>query len=136
MDLSEKLYFVRKLIALNQKEAAEKAGLKQATISILERGERNNLPNAYIHFLYQNGIDLNWIFNDDSDVSNAFRKEIIPGNQHLIAENSEPGDLISINRKQSAEKGFLYQTGKGLDVILSKLLREIEKLNTTLLQKL
>ena len=75
MDLYDKLFVIRRLIGLSQKEAAEQSGINQATISILERGERSNLPNAYVDFLYRNGIDINWIFNNDNDTTNAFRKK-------------------------------------------------------------
>jgi DNA-binding XRE family transcriptional regulator len=76
MDFFEKLYMARTMLSMNQKEAGDKAGISQVTIGILERGERNAIPVAYANFLYKNGIDLNWIFDnkDDSDV-HIFRKE-------------------------------------------------------------
>ena len=38
MDLYEKFYIARKLLSLKQKEASEKSGVRQAIISIIERG--------------------------------------------------------------------------------------------------
>ena len=136
MDLFEKLYVVRKLIFLNQKEAADKAGIKQATISILERGERSNLPIDYINFLCRNGIDLNWVFNNDSDISNAFRK----GKNHLDTENTDvtwlnPGNTNSnalLDQKHAEQKQLNCENSGSLDTLLKKLVQEIEKLNTTL----
>ncbi len=75
MDLFDKLFVIRRLLSLSQKEAAEQAGIKQPIISILERGERDDIPTAYIEFLYKSGIDLNWVFNEDTDVANVFRKK-------------------------------------------------------------
>jgi transcriptional regulator with XRE-family HTH domain len=76
MDFFEKLYIARSLLSLNQKEAAEQAGISQVAIGNLERGERNAIPVAYANFLYKKGVDLNWLFNnkDKNDV-NVFRKE-------------------------------------------------------------
>ena len=141
MDLFEKLYTVRKLIALNQREAAEKAGLKQATISVIERGDRNSLPNAYLEFLYQNGVDLNWIFNDENDISFAFRSNIINNKQqlsHAAEVINSRGSRREINYK---DKPFIkeqlgYETSKSLNTVLYKLLHEIEKLNSTILMKI
>jgi hypothetical protein len=76
MDFSEKLYIARSLLSLNQKEAGDQAGIHPVTIGILERGERNAIPVAYANFLYKNGVDLNWIFNNkDESAVNVFRKE-------------------------------------------------------------
>ena len=140
MDLSEKFYIVRKEIALNQREAAEKAGLKQATISIIERGERNNLPSTYLDFLYQKGIDLNWIFNNDNNIAHAFRNNT---NNHqparLVNEelDSASGDdkFNDIGKAEIKVKPGFESINK-LDAVLNQLLHEIEKLNATLLTKL
>ena len=77
MDFFEKLYIARTLLSLNQKEAGEQAGINQVTIGILERGERNAIPEAYANFLYKNGVDLNWVFNKDDNEGNVFRKKKI-----------------------------------------------------------
>ena len=122
MDVFDKLYIVRKLISLNQKDAAEKSGLKQSTISTLERGDKNSLPSNYINFLYQNGIDLNWIFSSDSDIANAFRKT------QTTTETAI--DKISHDYENNGENE------KRLDSIFEKLLQGIEKLNATLSMKL
>jgi hypothetical protein len=55
------------LLSLNQREAAELSGIKQATISFLERGEKKFIPTEYIQFLCEKGIDLNCIFNEQSE---------------------------------------------------------------------
>lgn len=76
MDFFEKLYIARSLLSSTHKEAADQSGVNPVTIGILERGERNAIPVAYAHFLYKNGIDLNWIFNNnDESAANVFRKE-------------------------------------------------------------
>jgi transcriptional regulator with XRE-family HTH domain len=46
------LYIARTLLSLNQKEAAEQAGINPVTVGNLERGERNTMPEAYTTFLY------------------------------------------------------------------------------------
>ncbi len=137
MDLAEKLYTVRKLISLNQREAAEKAGLKQATISIIERGERNSLPNDYLEFLHSKGIDLNWLFGTENDVALAFRGSTFSKQPVNFASNManlvrtdeklKSGTMTTNNIKASGE------IMKNFERILGKLLQEIEQLNSTLL---
>jgi transcriptional regulator with XRE-family HTH domain len=136
MDLSDKLYIARKLLDLNQNEAAEKAGLNQTTISILERGERNNLPNPYIHFLYQNGIDLNWLFNNDNDIANVFlNRNKLSSSVNLAGSfvNSAPEDEVCNVATAAGENSNMSgETTKNLNKVCRQLLQEIEKLNAAL----
>src|SRR5215472_10396012 len=70
----DKLYLARWLLSLNKKDMAKQAGITQMAISLLEHGERKNLPADYIKFLYEQGIDINWLFSDNNDISLAIRK--------------------------------------------------------------
>ncbi len=64
----DKLYLGRLVLGLNRKDAAEQVGTTQVGISLLERGERKNIPAEYLQFLYDNGIDMNWLFSHDEDI--------------------------------------------------------------------
>jgi transcriptional regulator with XRE-family HTH domain len=74
MNAFDKIFVARVALSLKQKEAAEQAGVKQSVVSVLERGEKNFIPNNYLSFLCKKGIDLNWIFNDtDNRTADIFR---------------------------------------------------------------
>jgi transcriptional regulator with XRE-family HTH domain len=125
MDFFEKLYIARTLLSLNQKEAAEQAGVNPVTIGILERGEKNTVPEAYATFLYKNGIDLNWIFNEDDNEGNVFRKEDNINNSanKLLKANVDKNTFI--NQELLETKHLTYTLIKYLE----KLHNELSKLN-------
>ena len=129
MDFFEKLYIARTLLSLNQKEAAEQAGINPVTIGVLERGERNTMPEAYATFLYKNGIDLNWIFNEDDNEGNVFRKE----ENKNSADKLLPGSVdknIFINQELLETKHLSYTLIKHLEKLHNELsqIRKINKL--------
>lgn len=74
MNAFDRLFIARTFLSLSQKEAAEQAGINAAAISVMERGEKKFIPTEYLVFLYDKGIDLNWIFSDSNDTSLVFRK--------------------------------------------------------------
>lgn len=67
MTLADKLQMARASLNIKQRQAAEQAGIKQVTISCLERGEKKFIPTEYLQFLQRHGIDLNWLFNDEDE---------------------------------------------------------------------
>jgi transcriptional regulator with XRE-family HTH domain len=131
MDFFEKLYIARTLLSLNQKEAAEQAGINPVTIGVLERGERNTMPEAYATFLYKNGIDLNWVFNKDDNDGNVFRKEDNINNSadKLLKENVDKNTFI--NQELLETKHLSYTLIKHLEKLHNEL-SEIRKLNKIL----
>ena len=130
MDFFEKLYIARTLLSLNQKEAAELAGINPVTIGVLERGEKNTMPEAYATFLYKNGIDLNWIFNKDDNEGNVFRKENINNSADKLL-NGGVDKNIFINQELLETKHLTYTLIKHLEKLHNEL-SEIRKLNKIL----
>jgi len=65
MNPFDKLSIARITLHLKQKEAAEQSGLKESVIKTLESGGKKFIPNEYLAFLYEKGIDLNWIFDEE-----------------------------------------------------------------------
>jgi transcriptional regulator with XRE-family HTH domain len=131
MDFFEKLYIARTLLSLNQKEAAEQAGINPVTIGVLERGERNTMPEAYATFLYKNGIDLNWVFNKDDNEGNVFRKEENINNSAEKLLNEGAGKNTFINQELLETKHLTYTLIKHLEKLHNEL-SEIRKLNKIL----
>ena len=130
MDFFEKLYIARTLLSLNQKEAAELAGINPVTIGVLERGEKNTMPEAYATFLYKNGIDLNWIFNKDDNEGNVFRKENINNSADKLLNESVDKNIF-INQELLETKHLTYTLIKHLEKLHNEL-SEIRKLNKIL----
>jgi transcriptional regulator with XRE-family HTH domain len=130
MDFFEKLYIARTLLSLNQKEAAEQAGINPVTIGVLERGEKNTVPEAYATFLYKNGIDLNWIFNEDDNEGNVFRKEENNNSADKLLNGSVDKNIF-VNQELLATKHLSYTLIKHLEKLHNEL-SEIRKLNKIL----
>src|SRR5450432_2238198 len=84
----DKLYLARLLLSLNARDIAIQAGITPVTISLLERGERKNIPAEYIKFLYEKGIDINWLFDDNENITLGYRKDF---------RNSVENDLKDVN---------------------------------------
>jgi transcriptional regulator with XRE-family HTH domain len=131
MDFFEKLYIARTLLSLNQKEAAEQAGINPVTIGVLERGEKNAMPEAYATFLYKNGIDLNWVFNKDDKDEQAFRTQENTGHPTDKAVHVDSDKNIFINKELLETKHLTYTLIKHLEKLHNEL-SEIKKLNKIL----
>ena len=132
MDFFEKLYIARTLLSLNQKEAGDQAGINQVTIGILERGERNAIPVAYANFLYKNGIDLNWVFNNkDDDDMNVFRKDENINNPADKLLDQADHTNIFINHQLLETIHLTYTLTKHLEKLHTEL-SKMKRLNKTI----
>jgi transcriptional regulator with XRE-family HTH domain len=128
MDFFEKLYIARTLLSLNQKEAAEQAGINPVTIGVLERGEKNAMPEAYANFLYKNGIDLNWVFNKDDKDEHVFRTQENADHSTDKAINADSDKNVFINQELLERKHLTYTLIKHLEKLHNEL-SEMKKIN-------
>ncbi|MDO3641941.1 S24 family peptidase [Mucilaginibacter sp. L3T2-6] len=80
MAISERLKIARKLLGINQGDAAIGAGLKQKDVSMMESGAKKFIPNEYILFLSDKGIDMNSLFDLRDEVRLIHKYEHIPHN--------------------------------------------------------
>lgn len=63
MEWYKKLLQLRNQLGDSQEEFGNRLGIKQAHISIMEKGNRKNVPWECIEFLIQKGFDLNTFFD-------------------------------------------------------------------------
>ncbi len=105
----ERLKQAREGLSLSQKDAAEESGVSQKDISLLENGKREFIPNRYILFLSNRGIDLNSIFNEKREVAFVHpidgneEEKIAPKTAPNIAPNEENGPLSKSAQEQLQE---------------------------------
>lgn len=59
----KKLKEARLLVKLTQLEMAKGVGIAQKDVSNIENGTRQYIPNQYISFLYEKGIDIASLFD-------------------------------------------------------------------------
>lgn len=138
MTAFEKLFIARTLLTLNQKEAAEQAGIHPASLSILERGEKKYIPTEYLHFLHTKGIDINWIFGDSNSTNAVFRidaeqakaEEARAAARVQYQEGSIQSILASNNHLDT--KVIIHKHTPMPDTGLKEILEELKKLNTNL----
>ena len=145
----EKLLTARRLLAISQKEASEEAGINQATLSILEKGERKFIPTEYLQFLYKKGIDINWIIDENNRTDNIFHNNFLPNDQsdkrpnHLQNSNINGGSSISSllsnagfkpKNKNGLPAGYELDGKKEPDLspFLKEILQELKKMNDNL----
>jgi transcriptional regulator with XRE-family HTH domain len=142
----EKLLTARRLLALTQKEASEQAGINQATLSILEKGERKFIPTEYLQFLYRKGIDINWIINENNRTDNIFHNNFQPNDsadkrpEHLHQMKYDDTKLQSLfpksvlnGNQEDSQHSYKASNQDGTDHeltgFLKEVLQELKKLN-------
>lgn len=138
MNSFEKLFIARTLLSLNQKEAAEQAGIHPASLSILERGEKKFIPTEYLHFLHSKGIDINWIFSDSNSTSAVFRtdgKKQETNPDKSISQIYSEGSLQALltGKEQPDTKVIIHKHNTVADHSLKEILEELRKLNSNLI---
>lgn len=72
---TDRLRQAREQTGLNQAETAKASGITQKDISLLEGGKKKFIPPEYIHFLYNQGIDLNWLFEGKKTSTSIEQKQ-------------------------------------------------------------
>ena len=139
----EKLLTARRLLALSQKEAAEQAGINQATLSILEKGERKFIPTEYLQFLYKKGIDINWIINENNRTDNIFHNNFLPNDAadkrpehvHKMKYDDKklqplfPKSLLTANQDYQHTYTLATKEEPELAGFFKEVLQELKKLN-------
>lgn len=128
------------LLSLNQREAAEEAGINHAAVRLLERGEKKCIPPEYLQFLHKKGIDINWIFNDSSDISLIFRKDAqnISSEEknglllNLYDENPQSRLPENSHNMKTEKNDVLYKCVFNFENDLQKISEQITKLNLKL----
>lgn len=140
MNAFDRLFIARTFLSLSQKEASEQAGINAAAISVMERGEKKFIPTEYLLFLYDKGIDINWIFSNSNDTSLVFRK---PVQSARLQQTGIPVPAIpaegSLHQALSSEHKSSYVSGtlvtrymQDFNNDLKDILRELRKMNASL----
>lgn len=61
--IPERLREARKRLNLNQIQIAADLDIQQKSISDIENGKIQNIPNTYIYYFYKKGVSLDWIYD-------------------------------------------------------------------------
>lgn len=104
----DRLKQARLQIGMNQEETAKTSGLTQKDISLLESGKKKFIPPEYIHFLYKNGTDLNWLFggaSKKSEVSMVLEPHV--DYQPLVLTIDKAGEDNILLVPYKAQAGYL-----------------------------
>lgn len=75
MTIYERIKIARELIGISQTEASARSGILQKDISQIENGKKTFIPNEYIQFLYNEGVDINSIYDESKNVT---LKKLLP----------------------------------------------------------
>ncbi|MFN7703452.1 MAG: helix-turn-helix domain-containing protein [Chryseotalea sp.] len=84
-----RLKMAREYLNLSQTEAAIKAKVFQKDISTLENRKREVIPPNYLEFLYNNGINLNWLILGKEDMLTVKDKSNVKDQNLLLSAENE-----------------------------------------------
>jgi transcriptional regulator with XRE-family HTH domain len=96
--VGKRLKIIRRKLNLSQEKFATSAGVLQKDVSLLESGRKKFIPNEYILYLSNQGVDLNWLF---TGVGEMFRQDTLRKYAAETAVPTEPGRVIPLNARQS-----------------------------------
>lgn len=137
MRVIDKLFVVRTLLSLSQTEAAQEAGINQTSISLLERGEKKFIPTEYLQFLYNKGIDINWLFNENNNNAEIFRAggaaTVLPPVPPIPDDSLSSFIIKGMNKTNEAEtKKIKHEYSFDMTPEFKEILQELKKLNQNL----
>ncbi|MDN5216313.1 hypothetical protein QQ020_29870 [Fulvivirgaceae bacterium BMA12] len=128
-DFFNRLKSCRKTLGLSQAQMASKSHFEQKDISRFENGKVKFIPIPYILFLYQQGINLNWLYTGDS--SPWLKDQADPGREG--AENHQSAIPIEIQKKLDDQKEKLL-TLQVENKMLKKQIKELKGERKTLME--
>ena len=85
--ISKRLKEARNKLGLKQSDVATDLGIKQKSISEIENGHIQNIPNTYIYYFFEKSISLEWIYGKDKNM--FVQDKIINKNEEKNKENSD-----------------------------------------------
>ena len=122
-DIPERLKSARKKLNLNQVQIALDLDIQQKSISDIENGKIQNIPNKYIYYFYLKGVSLEWIYDGKGEMLKGMNSDISAPQNHV-----DVADLFSGINKQNE---LIDETQAG--TIIST---EAEKQNASIFERL
>lgn len=92
--IAQKLKNARILLGENQTDAGINSGINQKTISLMEAGKRKEINLDYLIYLYNRGIDINTLLDENQETKTIGKNIEIPVLQKRIAEQEEMIQLL------------------------------------------
>ncbi len=129
MSIPKRLKQSRKLLKLTQEEIAVEIKLKQKDVSRFENGKVKFIPNHYLVFLFEKGINLNWLFTGEGA---SWIKDIAPANDEsdvtLVGQTSQ--DLQQENLQLKEENLVVKTENK----VFKQQIKELKSERKTLME--
>lgn len=102
MSVNERLKEARLKLNLSQSDVERLSGINQKDISRMESGLAKNIRNEYIHFLYKNDINLNFIFTGEGEIflhnsNNLLKNENLEKYKNVDVEDDNLNDNLPDN---------------------------------------
>lgn len=98
-----KLREIREELGLTQSQIATESGILQKDISRIENGGTKFIPNELIHYLYNKGVNVNLLY-DDNYTNNVYL-------------NVYPNVYLNENQQQTQSQDLGVKEAKGLPLI-------------------
>ena len=109
LELHTRLKIARKDLNLNQIEIAKDLGIQQKSISDIENGKIQNIPNTYIFYFYKKGVSLEWLYDGKGEMltENTIKTKTQKDNplqlELLLDKLNEPAIKKEVSTKKVAE---------------------------------
>ncbi len=120
----------RKTLNLNQIQIALDLDIQQKSISDIENGKIQNIPNKYIYYFYKKGISLDWIY--DGKAPMIINKEILkPESQVKDSVDSifDTGEQLSLKNVISTKQNKIETTDNSGEIVLYERIIETKDFN-------
>jgi transcriptional regulator with XRE-family HTH domain len=128
--IPERLKEARKTLNLNQIQIALDLDIQQKSISDIENGKIQNIPNKYIYYFYKKGISLDWIY--DGKAPMIINKEILKSESRVndsVDSLFDTGEQLSLKNIISTKQNKIETTDNSGEIVLYERIIETKDFN-------
>ena len=123
--INKKLAIAREMVNVSQRKLAQMIGVRQASISIMER-KSDKFQLSIAEFYYKNGIDMNLIF-DDTVSAEDFADRCLNRRKYLTGQVDHPAIIPNTPCKECSYKDDIIDSLKSERDVLRKLIVTLDK---------
>jgi len=116
--INKRLKEARISLGLKQSEIADDLGIKQKSISEIENGHIQNIPNTYIYYFFKKTISLEWIYENAGEMFISNKNIEKKGEEPTKIEHKKTlktSSLSDLFKDKKKDTNFETKEGRGND---------------------
>ena len=125
-NINERLKEARINLGLKQSEVAVNLNIQQKSISEIENGHIQNIPNTYIYYFFKKSISLKWIYEGSGEMfisDDSIKKESkipLKNKYNKTFENNSLSDLFNDDK---IDKDFAIKVDRSNDYFYERIIK-------------